>query len=116
MGAFPSKSVREKNPLKFNGPFHLIEAYMDDRFFESDWSVTQADSFQEFLMKADWYDYAQRPYFDALIRWRAKNLSTAWVMENIVEDIPILSPQITGHLLSFVPVTQSLWKSSSSDF
>ena len=63
-----------------------------------------AESFRDMIQKTDCTDKDQMKFVQELLTYREKNLSLAWVMENIIQDRAITSPLF----LNYVPVTQSV--------
>ena len=85
-------------------PLYWIEEYLEHCVNFEDMTPTEADSFRDMIQKTDCTDQYQMKFLHELLRYREKNLSLTWVMENIIQDRAPISPL----LLSYVPVTQSL--------
>ena len=64
----------------------------------------EAEAFRSMIQQTDCTDEDQMKFVRELLTYRERNLSLAWVMENIVQDRDLISPS----QLTYVPVTQSL--------
>ena len=83
---------------------HWIDEYLDHCIKFEDMTPIDAESFRDMIQKTECTDKDQMKFVRELLTYREKNLSLAWVMENIILDRAIISPL---HL-TYVPVTQSL--------
>ena len=83
---------------------HWIDEYVDHCIKFEDMTPVDAESFRDMIQKTDCTDKDQMKFVRELLTYREKNLSLAWVMENIIQDKALISPLP----LTYVPVTQSL--------
>ena len=81
-----------------------IDEYLDHCIKFEDMTPIDAESFRDMIQKTDCTDEDQMKFVRELLTYREKNLSLAWVIENIIQDSALTSPS----LLTYVPVTQSL--------
>ena len=83
---------------------HWIDEYLDHRIKFEDMIPLEAEAFRDMIQKTDCTDEDQMKFVRELLTYRERNLSLAWVMENIIQDRDLISPS----QLTYVPVTQFL--------
>ena len=83
---------------------HWIDEYLDHCIKFEDMIPLEAEAFRSMIQQTDCTDEDQMKFVRELLTYREKNLSLAWVMENIIQDRALISPS----QLTYVPVTQSL--------
>ena len=118
-------SAEEDLPLQGNGPTqmstgiyrvpqptptspsllsHWIDEYLDHCIKFENMIPLEAEAFRNMIQKTDCTDKDQMKFVRELLTYREKNLSLAWVMENVIRDRAPISPL----QMTYVPVTQSL--------
>lgn len=96
--------VPQPAPTRPSRLSYWIDEYLEHCIKFEDMTPIDAESFRDMIQKTDCTDGDQMKFVRELLTYREKNLSLAWVMENIVQDRAITSPL---HL-TYVPVTQCL--------
>ena len=96
--------VPQPTPTRPSLLSYWIDEYLDHCIKFEDMTPIDAESFRDMIQKTDCTDKDQMKFVRELLTYREKNLSLAWVMENIIQDKALISPLP----LTYVPVTQSL--------
>ena len=96
--------VPQPTPTRPSLLSYWVDEYVDHCTKFEHMTPIDAESFRDMIRKTDCTDKDQMKFVQELLTYREKNLSLAWVMENIIEDKAPISPLP----LNYEPVTQSL--------